>query len=737
MADFTNRYPYTDFHELNLDWFLEEFKKVTDKVTTLDATVQEFTEFVTNYFDNLDVQEEVNRKLDQMALDGTLAGIIQPMFDTYKTDIDAEVGAQNAAIHAQDATIEDQNDRITILEGRMDEFASLPPGSTAGNAELLDIRVGADGVTYASAGDAVRGNDTILKDSINNKTISMVAQDLASDLTYTDNYYRYYEDGGIRPNTNFCYSAEIVVTPGSYYHLSAVTASSHITFYDSDHVYVAGLLTTAGGTNFRAPDGACYMVCSIMKTEKSILHITWYNSFLRAYAKPIKTSSDLSDFNNAEWNKYYIINYTMQADMENVSHMPVKENGALIVLDSDDTHYAAKQIYITNSGQVFTRYYVPAWSDFTDWKTPGEVKNGVMYDHDMGAAVASDFEGSFTLDADGFSVGSNCKLKKFFSIEKRKAVFLVSMSSDTVAGFGTRDLNGNINTNVIIHVPNKTVALYSFPVISWSALTGGHVYAIEIEKDYQDLNIKITDMMTGDVFTQTYTKNGSGGAGAGAVGPDNGVPMQYDYYFCYTMAGTNLVLRHLTVKCETCDVVLYGDSITEPEAYWPTADFPKSWTQIVINESSKKVITSGRSGTAVSEINARIPNELPFLGAKYVMITIGTNGGNTVSNLTTAVNYVRQYGAIPLLNHIPCYDNNGDTSGFIAINATIDTVRSNEIIGGCDFDKCTSLAYNGLNLNQTMMWLEDYGGSTYYHHPNIKGSAAMVAQLKVDTPEIF
>lgn len=30
MSDFFNKYPYTDFHELNIDWLLTEFKKLTD-----------------------------------------------------------------------------------------------------------------------------------------------------------------------------------------------------------------------------------------------------------------------------------------------------------------------------------------------------------------------------------------------------------------------------------------------------------------------------------------------------------------------------------------------------------------------------------------------------------------------------------------------------------------------------------------------------------------------------------
>ena len=86
----------------------------------------------------------------------------------------------NTAGEAVRGQISDLHDEVDVLDGRMDEFASLPAGSTAGDAELADIRVGADGTTYPTAGDAVRGQVEELDDKIGNNTDAI--GDIDSDV---------------------------------------------------------------------------------------------------------------------------------------------------------------------------------------------------------------------------------------------------------------------------------------------------------------------------------------------------------------------------------------------------------------------------------------------------------------------------------------------------------------------------------------------------------------------------
>ena len=53
-----------------------EINKVIKSTNSLGTQVEDLTDYVSNYFDNLDVQEEIDHKLDEMTKDGTLQEII-------------------------------------------------------------------------------------------------------------------------------------------------------------------------------------------------------------------------------------------------------------------------------------------------------------------------------------------------------------------------------------------------------------------------------------------------------------------------------------------------------------------------------------------------------------------------------------------------------------------------------------------------------------------------------------
>lgn len=77
------QFPYSNFHDLNLDWIISEVKKAIEGFKALSAKTDDFEttlnnalEYINNYFKNLDVQKEINNKLEEMKENGELADII-------------------------------------------------------------------------------------------------------------------------------------------------------------------------------------------------------------------------------------------------------------------------------------------------------------------------------------------------------------------------------------------------------------------------------------------------------------------------------------------------------------------------------------------------------------------------------------------------------------------------------------------------------------------------------------
>ena len=72
--------------------------------------------------------------------------------------------------------------QLALDSARIDEIITLPPGSTQGNEELVDIRVGADGTTYTNAGTAVRAQVGAIKEEIA-KLTGTISYEITTCLT--------------------------------------------------------------------------------------------------------------------------------------------------------------------------------------------------------------------------------------------------------------------------------------------------------------------------------------------------------------------------------------------------------------------------------------------------------------------------------------------------------------------------------------------------------------------------
>lgn len=258
---------------------MEDVTNLNTDMSSLYNAYDELQSYVNNYFSTLDVQKEIDNKLDEMASDGTLYNIIKQYTDPI---------------------INQQNQKIAVLESRMDTFTELPDGSTTGDAELHDIRVGYNGITYTSAGESVRTQVEELQSNINNivTTNIIFSSDLLS-VTGTGNYVNKTLEFPSQPNKKYTLSFSEV--SGSkdvpYAFIRAFNNGSKIQTFSFEQNEKSKTITTPDNTNIIQIGFNGCTTSTFTETDSALFYDVL---FIEGDEKSIKLNPDvdLSENNN-------------------------------------------------------------------------------------------------------------------------------------------------------------------------------------------------------------------------------------------------------------------------------------------------------------------------------------------------------------------------------------------------------------------------------------------------------
>ena len=157
---------------------------------------------------------------------------------------------------------------LEVERARIDSFTALKEGSTSGDAELIDARIGSDGVVYSNVGKSIRTQISRIDSNIE----SYIGQSLKYDYNWIDGGYIDSTNGSVVSYDNWQYTdfIKIVDNIKSLGVFTTLEGSySYNAFYDINKTFISNFSVNSSVVD--VPSNAVYFRISSTKNSNTII----------------------------------------------------------------------------------------------------------------------------------------------------------------------------------------------------------------------------------------------------------------------------------------------------------------------------------------------------------------------------------------------------------------------------------------------------------------------------------
>ena len=157
---------------------------------------------------------------------------------------------------------------LEVESARIDSFTRLSEGSTTGDAELIDARVGSDGEVYSNVGNSIRTQINRMYSNIE----TYIGKSLKYNYEWIDGGYIDNTNGNLVSNNNWKYTDFIKITDGvkSLGVFTTLDGSySYNAFYDINKTFISNFSVNSSVVN--VPSNVVYFRLSSTKNSNTII----------------------------------------------------------------------------------------------------------------------------------------------------------------------------------------------------------------------------------------------------------------------------------------------------------------------------------------------------------------------------------------------------------------------------------------------------------------------------------